>query len=367
MADFKTLIAPPTLEQLTKSALKVSDKIGFPLQAWLDKKGSTAESLTGVFLACGESAAAWCSSVVSLVSPSESVDPATTAEELFGMLPLGATFAAGQLELTTAAAPVSWAKGETLATASGGRSYIATAAGGMAAMTTGKVWVQATIAGPHGNALPSDALTYAPATAGVTARFPSPVWGQDQESDDSLRRRMLLARSSIGLGRPESYEAAARRAKDSAGVWVGVTRVSVVASNGIARVYCARDDGGLSPAQLADVRAELELVRIETDGVEALSATPRVIAPTVTLWSRGALSDDELAAIQAATFSAFAAVPIGGFRKATGSILPGEFIAAAIIGAVPKVVDVDGFVDTPLASVEAASWGGTFVVRGVKQ
>lgn len=164
------------------------------------------------------------------------------------------------------------------------------------------------------------------ALTGVSCTNPSPVVGNDVESDPSLRLRCTEKLGSLSPnGPPDAYGFVARSATRADGSLIGVTRVRALPDGaGGIDVYVADASGPISGA-IGDLTTDLgqiddQLQRLATPLCVACrthSATAVAVPMTYAIWlynNSGLTSTGISDAIAAEVTAYFAAVPIGGNR-----------------------------------------------------
>ncbi len=170
---------------------------------------------------------------------------------------------------------------------------------------------------------------------GVTVTNPQPALGKDQESEDSLNRRIDARIGVLGVpgatgfatgGSASSFESIAKNGVDNGGgvpredgSRVAVTRTQLVRDDetGELTLYLADDDG---PLATGDVEIVAEPVQAYAEWicsdvtVENSTAVPVTVSGTLTITDTGADDDAILDQIDVELTAASRKAPMGGFN-----------------------------------------------------
>lgn len=260
----------------------------------------------------------------------------------YGVFRRSATFAGSPLTVENRAGGVyTFNPGDVRVKNAAGKTFVNVTSGGIAAWTgsgdypTVELDFVADEAGSASNT-PSNGIQAYPiqpvtAPAGIYAiTNADPIFGDDEESDRSLRERCRLATGPLSPAGPAAaYEAVARAAKRDDGTSVDVTRVRVIsAGGGVVNVFLA----GASGATTGDTSTEGTDVYIVNQAVQlkcvpagitcnVAAATEHPIARTVTLRVDRGANITLAAALAAATTAVdtfFRELPIGGHKDVSG-------------------------------------------------
>lgn len=260
------------------------------------------------------------------------------ASEVYGVERIAATFAAGEVTLTsTAAVNYTIAIGDlTVQSSTSGKTYRNQDGGTLLAGGTLTLSVLATEAGADSSALATEVDTVASTLLGVTVSNADALVGTDEETDAALTLRCLDSLSAVSPdGARRAYAYAATTAVDSDGASYGITRVKEVATDGAVTVYLATASGAPTAPTITAVDTIIQSTTVPL-GVTCTTtgATEVGSGVTATLYASDATatSDAEIiAAGEAAMVALFAQTPIGGYSAgATSNVLFQTEIAAKL-------------------------------------
>ncbi len=377
MIDIDTLIRSTTSTELFTKILDTLETVGIPAKSW--RQGGVSRSVLGALAEVGYQGATIARDCVAgmFLAFGRGSYLTAHAEDVFGVIRIPSTFAAGKVTLTNTAGGVYNLGADELvarASSTGARFRVTEAftlsSGTPAVPTSITVEVQAVEPGAASSVSPLEVDELETPLTGVTVSNAEAIVGADAETDDALVRRCLASRGTwSSLGPRDAYEFAALSATLNDGSPVSINRVTVQRTNstGTVTVVCATPSGTPSGAELTAVEENVE-AKARPDTVTAIiaGAIPKATSQTITVWCRGGVADaiEELA--EDALAALISTYPIGGIPKAIGGqgYLYTDAIAAAVIGSAPEIFDVDitgG--DIALAYNEVATNTTTFDVR----
>src|SRR5690606_5603268 len=331
MLSLQQLRTPFTRAQATAVVLEWLQQLGFVTTGW--QNGRIQKTLVMLL----STLAADVSEVIRAIAEFGFNDFATgdALDEFswsrYGNRKARATHTEGPMRLvSTATIPYTVEPGQLIAATDSGIQFRnvdggVVPAGGELTLT----W-RAVLAGSRGNVGPHTVTRLLTPLAGVTVHNDTGnPWyttaGQDEESDESIRRRNATkwARLTVELV-AESYENIAREA--------GARKVKVHDDNprgpGTIDIYCAGDSGLLGPADMAAIQQALANTAFQTDAswppaadsrAAAVQPTPQALGIDVTIYHDPNVSGSTIT--QAATDALedfIARTPIGGWSYATG-------------------------------------------------
>ena len=375
MLSLDDLLAPVTPEQAESNILTVASQLGLPVTAW--QSGGVARTLVKVV----SRVYAGFTQVAVLGVQGGFLDYATgnwltlLAKNVYNVDRITATFAAA-------------AQGITLTNMGGGlfviepgdltfsmvngagekKLYRNTSggtlppwAGGSASNPTLALDIQALELGTASNAAPGQINVLETTLLGVICANGVSVLGQDEETDDLLRRRCKESLGTLSPNGPKAaYEYVAKSAVRPDGVSIGITRVKIPTppGDGSLTVYLATPSGDLEPDDLSIVDDDIQK-KVVPEGVGPVlvaSAVEKPIAVTAEVYylASSGLSDHEVQIRVSERLKLyFPQVPIGGFviPPSTGEV-PLSAIIAEIESASPFIVKVT--VSVPSADVTVA-------------
>lgn len=379
MVPIEVLIRSISADELFELFLDSLETVEIPARSW--RKGGVARSILGVLAQKGSQGATALADLIGgmYLVFAKGVYLTAHAEDVYGVVRIDATFAAGEVTLTnTKGAVHTVGANECIVRSSNtGARYRVTegfvlASGSEAVPTSITVDVQAIEAGAASSVAPAELDELETTLVGVAVMNEASIVGQDAESDDALRARCLASRGTWSpFGPRDAYEYAALSAKLPDGSPTGITRVAVsrYSSTGTVRIVCATATGTPTTAAIDAVKAEIErIARPDSVTADTLGAVPQATAHSIIVWSRGGTSALLLARAQKALAEMIAAYPIGGIPKTEGGVgyLYADRIAAAVIGSSPEIFDVDfvgGPVDLALGGDQVATNTTNFELR----
>jgi len=216
---------------------------------------------------------------------------------------------------------------------------------------TGSFAVRAVEAGTVSNAAIGDIDRLETALDGITVTNTQPASTTDDESKESINRRIDARIGLLGVAGAEGLssggpataaESIALSGRDSGGgclradgTRVQVTRTKLVRNDttGISTIYVGDDDGPLDPADLTVVGDE---VGFYAEWVTSRIATANVVAVVIAIDAdltirNSKLSDSEIDdLIEASLPAASLTVPIGGFDVSPNNAVPIEYLEGTL-------------------------------------
>lgn len=248
------------------------------------------------------------------------------ARHVYGVERQEATFADGEITLTNASGGVYTLDPDDLvfSNPSTGKTYRNTEAFTLGALETVTIPIRAVESGAASTSPPNTITVLETPLNGVTCTNPTAVVGLDAESDAVLRARCLEKLGALSPNGPwDAYAYAARNAKRSDGISVGVTRVRVRKDGyGNVTTYVATASGAVT-GDANDPETDLGAVNdaiqrnaaplAVTAWVESAEVVTVNVTYQVWVYTTVNLTDEELKAAISQNLSAFvASQPIGG-------------------------------------------------------
>lgn len=216
------------------------------------------------------------------------------------------------------------------------------------------VAIRAIEAGTGSNAAIDDIDRLETPLEGVTVTNTQPVIASDDESKESINRRIYALIGLFGPAGADNFstggpstavESIALNGRDKGGGClrpdgsrVQVTRSKLLRDDatGVSTLYVGDDDGPLDSGDLATVEEEVQWYAericstVEVSNVVVNSIT---VNATMTIRKTSLLNSEIEAAVTASFPAAALAVPIGGFAVSPDDAVPKEYIEGAIRGA----------------------------------
>ena len=295
--DFDELVKPVTEQEIQSSIYTVLGTLGLNTSTW--KTGAVVRTITTGFSIVLSAF----SSLQALIAKSGYLELSegdwltVVAFYVYGVERYSATFASGFVTLTNTAGGVYSFDPEDLifSDPTTGKSFRNTGAVSIPAGSTGtpthvtNVAIRAVEAGSPSTAIPGGISVMVTTVTGVSVSNPSPVVGQDAESDAAVRARSSAKLGSLSpMGPWDAYTYAVRSATRPApdGSNLGITRTRITKDGfGHVWVYVATASGAVPPEDVAiandAVQRNAEPVCVDA---VAQSAVPVEIAVTYTLW-----------------------------------------------------------------------------------
>jgi len=285
-----------------------------------------------------------------------------TADQVYGVDRIAATFATGTITLTNSGGGVyALAAGELVVSSSvSEKSYTNTAPIAIGALATVTAAIQAVEAGSASSAAAGEIDTMVTALLGVTCTNAAALVGTDEETDAQLRLRCdnkLDALSPNGAAGAYAYVATTATRAD--GTAIGITRVRVSAPSavGVVTVTVADADGDVAAGDVTLINTAIQNQVVPLGvTVTTQSATELTIPVTYTLWiyTTAGLSSGEIATlVEDALRDWMATQPIGGnVIGGTGRVYV-HAIRSVIMGVSPYIINAT--VTAPAADVTIAA------------
>jgi phage-related baseplate assembly protein len=357
------LITPMTVAESKAAIYDVLDTLGVPTTGW--KTGSVVRTIVALVAVIYAAA----TQVMVLLARAGFRELATddwltlTADQVYGVTRIAATFATGAVTLTNAGGGVySLDAGELVVSSSvTGTSYVSTAACVVPALGTVTVAIQALEAGSASSVGVGEVDTMVTSLLGVTCANAAPLVGTDEETDAALRSRCddkLDALSPNGAAGAYSYVATTATRTDGAAIGVNRVSVSDPSSTGAVTVTIADADGAVSAGDvtIVDGLIQSQVVPLGVT-VTTQSATASPIAITYELWiyTTAGLSSAEVKSLVSTALTAWMSTqPIGG--NVIGSD-PGKVFVHAIRSVIMSVSSyiINATVTLPAADVTLTS------------
>jgi phage-related baseplate assembly protein len=319
----------PTLDQLTSpltrieveaSIYAVLGRLGVATTSW--KPGApTRTMITGV-----ASVVAALSQLQAQIARAGFIETAEgpwlhlVARYVYGVEPLEATFATGEVTLVNAGGGVyELDPDDLLVTNVRGYSFrnsepLTLGAGPNASII---VAIRAVEAGAASNSAPGEVNTLSVALPNVSVSNAAGVAGTDAEGDAALRRRCYEKLGALSPNGPwDAYSYAARSAVRPDGSAIGVTRTRIVKDGyGNVTTYLANASGAVEDADVATVDEAIQLSSAPLAvTARTLSATERGVAVSCRVWMYNAsrTSAQIIDMIEQRLLAFMAAQPIGG-------------------------------------------------------
>lgn len=374
MLPIDALIEPLTEEQVESTVYDLLAAVGVKARSW--KAGGTARTIIGVTskVISGFTNVMSAGIKGTILELAEGVWLTVLAKYVYGVERIGATVASGTITLINAGGGVyDLAPGELVVLATGPKkAYRNTAAISLGPLETLQdVPIEALEVGSASSAAPGEIDAFVTPLLDVTVTNVSPVIGQDEQSDPSLRQDCADARGALSpFGAPGAYAYFAKRVPGGKallrtdGSAVGVSRVQVVRTNlsGLVTVYVASPSGELSTEDLELVDNNIKLYAVPAGITEhTFNGNPTDVVVLYTAYADAAAGETATqikAKIDASLIEYFASFPIGGLTiNGTDFYL---FLTqvqkriAAADEAIMKVILSGPIADVPLAEGEFA-------------
>lgn len=357
------LITPLTVAESKAAIYDVLATLGVPTTGW--RSGAVVRTIVALMAVIYSAA----TQVMALLARAGFRELAAddwltlTAEQVYGVTRLDATFASGTVTLTNAGGGVYVLDVGDLVVSSSvnGKSYTNTAAVNVAALSTVDVAIQAVEAGSASTAGAGDVDTMVTTFSGVTCANAAPLIGTDEETDAALRSRCdnkLDALSPNGAAGAYAYVATTATRTDGSPIGVNRVRVSEPSSTGEVTVTVADPDGEVAAGDVTRVDSLIQSQVVPLGVTETTStATAKAIPVTYELWiyTTAGLDSAAVQALVSAALTAWMATqPIGGnvIAPASGKVFV-HAIRAVIMSVSPYVINAS--VTVPAADVAIAS------------
>jgi phage-related baseplate assembly protein len=363
MISITDLITPMTVAESKAAIYDVLDTLGVPTTGW--RSGSVVRTIVALNAVIYSAA----TQVMALLSRAGFRELASddwltlTADQVYGVERIAATFATGEVTLTNAGGGVYvLAAGDLVVSSSvTGKSYTNTAATVVPALGAVTVAIQATESGSASSAGIGEVDTMVTALLGVTCANAAPLVGTDEETDAALRARCddkLDSLSPNGAAGAYAYVATTATRTDGTAIGVNRVRVSEPSSTGLVTVTMADPDGTVEGEDVTTIDGLIQS-QVVPIGVTATvqSATAKAIEVTYELWiytTAGLTNAEVESLVQDALVDWMSEQPIGG------NVIPPEdgkifvhAIRSVIMSVSPYIINAT--VTLPAADVTLAA------------
>lgn len=293
------------------------------------------------------------------------------AEYLYGVTPLPATFAAGQLRLTNTGGGVFSVEADDLIVQNSrtGKQYRNTTAFALGSLGTVTIDISAVEIGTASNAAAGEITEFVTPLIGVTCTNVAALIASDDEDKDSLRSRSLDKLGSLSPDGPsDAYSYAARGATLANGSNAGITSARPYADGrGTLRVYVRTATGAPTEEQRAAAESACERNAV-TLGV-TLIVLAAIEVPVTLYYTAQVLNisqsqlDDLRDRIRTAVVSLFSSTAIGGINnRLYGAVITRAVVAAVseLLSFTPHVGSATGPSDVTLAAGQVPVLAGIY-------
>lgn len=363
MISITDLITPMTVAESKAAIYDVLDTLGVPTTGW--RSGSVVRTIVALNAVIYSAA----TQVMALLSRAGFRELASddwltlTADQVYGVERIAATFATGEVTLTNAGGGVYVLEAGDLVVSSSvtGKSYTNTAEVNVPALGTVDAAIQAVESGSASTAGVGEVDTMVTALLGVTCANAGALVGTDEETDAALRSRCdnkLDALSPNGAAGAYAYVATTATRTDGTAIGVNRVRVSEPSSTGLVTVTVADPDGTVAGEDVTTIGGLIQS-QVVPLGVTATvqSATAKAIAVTYELWiytTAGLTNAEVESLVQDALVDWMSEQPIGGnvIPPAGGKIFV-HAIRSVIMSVSPYIINAS--VTVPAADVTLAA------------